>query len=49
MIKITDFNMLCKRENLQNQQCIKYLISPLFIYIYTPSCHNSKYIKILNS
>ena len=23
--------MLCKREDLQNRQCIKYLFSPLYI------------------
>ena len=34
MIKITDFYMLCKWENLQNRQCIKYLFSPLYIYIH---------------
>ncbi|MEQ2230622.1 hypothetical protein ILYODFUR_031347 [Ilyodon furcidens] len=26
MIKMKDFYMLCKRENLQNQQCIKYFL-----------------------
>jgi len=25
---MTDFYMLCKWENLQNWQCIKYLFSP---------------------
>jgi len=28
MMKITDFNMLFKWENLQNRQCIKYLFPP---------------------
>ena len=28
--KITDLYMLCKSENLQNRQCIKYLFSPLY-------------------
>jgi len=32
MIKITDFYMLYKRENLQNQQYIQYLFSPLYGY-----------------
>jgi len=27
MIKMKDFYMLCKWENLQNRQCIKYLFS----------------------
>jgi len=27
----TDFYMLCKWENLLNQQCIKYLFSPLLV------------------
>jgi len=31
IIKITDFYVLCKWENLQNRQCIKYLCSPLYI------------------
>ncbi|KAI4881454.1 hypothetical protein NFI96_009613, partial [Prochilodus magdalenae] len=31
MIKITVFYMLCKWENLKNQQCIKYLFSPLYV------------------
>jgi len=32
MIKITDFYMLYKRENLQNQQYIQYMFSPLYGY-----------------
>ncbi|CDQ56428.1 unnamed protein product [Oncorhynchus mykiss] len=32
MIKITDLYMLCKQENLQNRQCIKYLFLPLYIH-----------------
>jgi hypothetical protein len=32
-IKMTDLYMLCKYENLQNRQCIKYLFSHC-IYIY---------------
>ena len=31
MIKITDLYVLCKWDNLQNRQCIKYLFSPLYI------------------
>ncbi|XP_023187000.1 uncharacterized protein LOC111608146 isoform X2 [Xiphophorus maculatus] len=34
MIKITVFYMLCKWENLKNQQCIKYLFSPLYLLMY---------------
>jgi len=32
--KMTDFYMLCKWKNQQNQQCIKYLFSLLCVYIY---------------
>ena len=31
MIRITDLYMLCKWENLQNRQCIKYLFSPQYM------------------
>ena len=31
MIKITDLYVLCKWENLQNRQRIKYLFSPLYL------------------
>jgi len=34
MIKMTDFYMLCKWENLKNQQCIKYLFSLLHMGLY---------------
>ncbi|MEQ2295855.1 hypothetical protein AMECASPLE_018836 [Ameca splendens] len=37
MIKIKDFYMLCKWENLQNQQCIKCLFSPLHLTTFFPS------------
>ncbi len=33
-IKITDLSILCKWGNLKNQQCIKYLFAPLYIYIW---------------
>jgi len=42
MLKITDFYMLCKWENLQNRQCIKYLFSLpytvpyIYLYIHSP-------------
>ena len=33
--------MLCKWENLQNRQCMKYLFSPLYIYIHTHTVYNT--------
>lgn len=33
-IKITDLSILCRWENLQKWQYIKYLFSPLCLYVY---------------
>ncbi len=30
-MKVTDLFILCKWENLNNRQCIKYLFAPLYL------------------
>jgi len=45
MIKMTDFYMLCKWENLKNQQCIKYMFSPLYI---SPNISRKSLLRDLN-
>ncbi len=39
-MKITDLSILCKWENLKNNQCIKYLFAPVYI-VHTPGVSNS--------
>ena len=37
--------MLCKYENLQNRQCIKYLFCPLYVHACMLACmHGSVYV-----